>query len=269
MSDPIPEDIAAALRASAASRGSIGEPFHYFSAVASTNDAAARLAERGAADGTTVVAGAQTAGRGRLGREWFSPPGAGLYASVVFRGGDLSPALTLAGGVAVTEGIQAATGLPVEIKWPNDVVIRDGPSRSCRRKLAGILAEASTSGSGVHYVVLGFGVNVRQASFPPDLAASASSLEAELGRRAELGTVLAEILAALNVRVQQLRGGETTAMLNRWRALAPLAVGATVEWDRAGGRTRGTTHGVDETGALLVRAAHGMERILSGEVRWL
>ena len=269
MPDPIPAEIAAALRASAGRRGRVGEPFYYFAVTASTNDAAARLAEQGATEGTAVMAGAQTAGRGRLGREWFSPPGAGLYASVVFRQTPLLPALTLAGGVAVAEGIQAATGLPVEIKWPNDVVIRDGAARARRRKLAGILAEASSGSSGVQYVVLGFGVNVRQASLPADLSTTASSVEAELGRAVDIGPVLAEILAALNVRVQQLHRGEAETMLNRWRALAPLAVGSIVEWDRAGGRARGTTLGVDETGALLVKAEHGTERILSGEVRWL
>ena len=269
MPDAVPADIAQALRASASRRGSIGEPFRYYTVISSTNDAAARLAEAGAPEGTTVVAGTQTAGRGRLGRTWFSPEGTGLYASVVFRGADLTPALTLAGGVAVADGIQASTGLPVEIKWPNDVVIRDGASRSGRRKLAGILAEASTGAAGVQYIVLGFGVNVRHASFPPELSMVASSIEAELGRAVEVGPVLAEILAALNTSLQQLRAGELDRMLDRWRALAPLAVGSAVEWDRAGGRMRGTTAGVDETGALLVRAEHGTERILSGEVRWL
>lgn len=269
MPDPIPADIAAALRASAGRRGTVGEPFHYFSVTGSTNDAAARLAEQGATDGTAVMAGAQTAGRGRLGRQWFSPPGSGLYASVVFRQAPLVPALTLAGGVAAAEGIQAATGLPVELKWPNDVVIRDGAARAHRRKLAGILAEASSGSAGVQYVVLGFGVNVRQVSLPADLSTSASSLESELGRSVDIGPVLAEILAALNVRVQQLQQGEAETVLTRWRALAPLAVGSVVEWDRGGERARGTTAGVDDTGALLVKAERGTERILSGEVRWL
>src|SRR6185436_9792131 len=112
-------------------------------ATSSTNDVAAHLAELGANEGTIVAADAQTAGRGRLGRSWFSPPGAGLYVSIVLRpSGDLSKTgnpsalLTLASGVAIAEGVGASTGLPVEIKWPNDVMIG-------RRKLAGILAEAT------------------------------------------------------------------------------------------------------------------------------
>src|SRR5262245_4198171 len=149
MSEPLPSDLAAALRATRSRRGSIGETIYYFSETTSTNDVAARHAERGAPEGTTVVAGAQTAGRGRLGRTWYSPPGTGLYVSIVFRTPKAAPFLTLAGGVAVAEGIRAATGLPLEIKWPNDVVTTttNGPSR--RRKIAGILAEASSSIDGL------------------------------------------------------------------------------------------------------------------------
>ena len=95
----------------------------------STNDVAAGYAERGAPQGTTVLAAAQTSGRGRLGRHWYSPPGAGLYFSIVIRSRAAAPFLTLAGGVAVAEGIRAATGLPLEIKWPNDVVTPARPDR--------------------------------------------------------------------------------------------------------------------------------------------
>src|SRR5215204_4022001 len=141
MPEPAPCELRAALLQTAARRAAFGEPLHYFSEIGSTNDEAARLAEAGAAEGTTVVAGAQSAGRGRLGRSWFSPAGAGLYASVVLRDRRAAPLLTLAGGVAVAEGIRAATALPVEIKWPNDVVVRDGGRRQRPLKLAGVLAE--------------------------------------------------------------------------------------------------------------------------------
>jgi BirA family biotin operon repressor/biotin-[acetyl-CoA-carboxylase] ligase len=263
------EDIAEALRASAGRRGPIGDPVWYLPETSSTNDVAARLAGEGATQGTTVIASAQTAGRGRMGRGWHSPPGAGLYVSVVFRDQRLAPMLTLAGGVAVADGIQAATGLPVEIKWPNDIVIREGSGRSRRLKLAGILAEASTGAEGLQHVILGFGINVRHAPYPPELAGIATSLETELGRPVNEGSVLAETLAALRSQVQRLEAEDVPAILDRWRTLAPLAVGSTVEWDRADGRRRGTTAGIDNDGALLVREAGATERISSGEVRWL
>src|SRR5690606_6342284 len=141
---------------------------------ASTNDEAARLAAAGATQGTTVVAAAQTAGRGRLGRAWFSPPGAGLYASVVIRDPRAAPLLTLAAGVAIAEGIRAAAGLPVEIKWPNDLVVDAGLGR--RRKLAGILTEGSSGVDGLQFVIVGFGVNLLPAAYPADIADRATSL---------------------------------------------------------------------------------------------
>jgi BirA family biotin operon repressor/biotin-[acetyl-CoA-carboxylase] ligase len=265
----LPPDIAQALRSSAARRGPIGDPARYLVETSSTNDVAAKLAEEGATQGTTVIASAQTAGRGRLGRSWHSPPDAGLYVSVVFRDERLAPMLTLAGGVALADGIRAATGLPVEIKWPNDIVIREGQGRPRGLKLAGILAEASTGAEGLRHVILGFGINVRRVPYPTELVGIATSLEAELGRRVNEGSVLAETLVALASQVRRLEARDTPAILDRWRTLAPLAVGSAVEWDRADGRRRGTTAGIDNEGALLVREAGVMERISSGEVRWL
>jgi BirA family biotin operon repressor/biotin-[acetyl-CoA-carboxylase] ligase len=269
MHEPLPPEFDTALRESTRRRGSIGEPCWYFFETGSTNDEALKLAERGAPQGTTVIASAQTAGRGRLGRSWFSPPGAGLYVSVVLRDPRLAGMVTLAGGVAVADGIRAATGLPVEIKWPNDVVIRDGRARARRLKIAGVLAEASTGPEGLQYVILGFGVNVRTSAFPPSLSQIATSIEAELGRPVDAAAVLAETLAALNAQVELLTTGNTPAILNRWRALAPTAVGSMIEWQRAASPARGTTAGIDDEGALLARIGDRTERILSGEVRWL
>jgi BirA family biotin operon repressor/biotin-[acetyl-CoA-carboxylase] ligase len=268
MFEPLPPEFAAALRASAGRRRRMGEPALYVNEVPSTNDAAAMLAERGATQGTTVIASAQTAGRGRFGRTWFSPPGAGLYVSVVLRDPHVAPMLTLAGGVSVAEGIRTGTGLPVEIKWPNDIVVNAGQSRARRLKLAGILAEASTGSEGVQHVILGFGINVRPAAYPPELSGVATSIETELGRPADAACVLAETLAALNAQVERLMAGDTDAILNRWRALAPSAVGAPVEWGPPAGRKWGTTAGIAPDGALLVQAGSATERILSGEVTW-
>src|SRR5207302_8590592 len=157
MSEALPPDMAAALRATAHRRAPFGDPHYYFTETGSTNDVAAMLAERGAPEGATVIASAQSAGRGRFGREWFSPAGAGLYFSVVCRDAKAAPFLTLAGGIAVADGIRAATGLPVQIKWPNDVIV-PGRSLATRRKLAGVLAEASSTVHGLQHVILGFGI---------------------------------------------------------------------------------------------------------------
>src|SRR5947209_7695164 len=116
--DPLPEHFIRALAATEIARGVFGARLFYLSETGSTNDHAAAAADRGEPEGTTFVAGAQTAGRGRLGRTWFSPPGAGLYVSTIVRRPSIAPWITLAGGVAVAEGIGTATALPVQIKWP-------------------------------------------------------------------------------------------------------------------------------------------------------
>ncbi len=266
MPEALPCDLDLALCSSADRRGAFGNPLHYFSEIGSTNDEAARLAEAGAPQGTTVVASAQTAGRGRLGRTWFSPAGAGLYVSVIIRDPRVAPLLTLAGGVSVAEGIRTGAGLPVEIKWPNDIVVDGGLGR--RRKVAGILAEASTGGDGLH-VVLGFGINLLPAAYPPGIADRATSLSAELGRAVDAGAVLAECLASLASRVADLAAGEGARVIQRWTELAPSASGSRVECDSAMGTVAGVTSGVAADGALLVRTGGRIEAIRSGQVRWL
>jgi len=235
----------------------------YFTSATSTNDVAARAAALGAPDGTAVVAELQTAGRGRLGRAWYSPPGAGLYVSVVLRetGSGVPPWVSLVAGVALAEAVRACTHLPVDIKWPNDLVVG-------RRKLAGILAEAS-GGPTIEYVVLGFGINLRSAAYPPDIADRATSIEAELGRAVDRGVLLAECLASLLAWNNAVRAGQGAAVLDRWRVLSPSCRGNRVEWRTATGIASGTTDGIGEDGALLVRTDDRVERIVAGEVRWI
>lgn len=251
--------------------GSIAQRVHWLTSAGSTNDVASRLAELGADEGTTVVAEAQKAGRGRHGRLWFSPPGAGLYVSVVLRPSNEHPLssrenpatlLTLASGVAIAEGVRAATGLPAEIKWPNDVMIG-------RRKLGGILAEAAAQTGEVQFIVLGFGLNLRPAAYPAALASRATSIEAETSRPADRALILAEILAALAERYATLRAGGFDAILSSWRRLAPSLPSALIEWDSPGGVVGGRAEGIDDQGALLVRIGDRIERLISGEIRWL
>jgi len=267
MPEAPPAEFETALRQAAARLGSFGRSLHYFSEIGSTNDEAMRLALAGAPQGTTVVAATQTAGRGRFGRSWFSPPGTGLYVSVVCRNRRAVPFLTLAGGVAVAEGVTAATGLPIEIKWPNDIVVDGGRGR--RRKLAGILAEASSAANGVQFVVLGFGINLREAAYPPDIADRATSVELELGRPVDPGDILAGTLVALRTRIGELDSRGPAALLTRWRDLSPSAQGHRVEWDGPVGPRTGRTAGLGDDGALLVQTAGRVERIISGTLRWI
>lgn len=269
-----PADVAEALAATGAARGGFGSPLYYFRTIGSTNDLAARLADAGAPEGTVVASDAQTSGRGRLGRTWHSPEGAGLYVSVVIRpdggreaepgspGAALPSALTLAAGVALCQAVRDATGLRADIKWPNDLVVR-------RRKLAGILAEASSRGGAVESVILGFGVNVRAVDYPADIAARATSIEGELGRPAGRGALLAAALVRIAEGRAALRAGELGLVLDRWRELAPSSVGSRVEWRGPSGTLAGLTAGLDSDGALLVEAGGRVHRVVAGEVVWL
>jgi BirA family biotin operon repressor/biotin-[acetyl-CoA-carboxylase] ligase len=269
MSDPLPSEFAQALAATADERGVFGARLHYFTQAGSTNDLAAAAAERGDPEGTTFAAGAQTAGRGRRGREWFSPPGAGLYFSIILRRASIVRWLTLAGGVAAAEGIRTATGLPVQIKWPNDIVSVSGTGFRARRKLAGILAEAASGPEGVHYVILGIGINIGPASFPPELADRAGSIETELGRAVDAGAVLAQVLAGLHRVLSELEHAGPPTLFTRWLELAPSANGERIEWDGSDGVRRGVSAGLAEDGALVARTPEGLARIVAGEVRWL
>ena len=277
----LPGDLAEALQGLRLELGTFGASLSYFASVGSTNDEAAALAVGGAGEGTTVVAELQTAGRGRMGRTWYSPPGAGLYVSVVMRprspqaGPGVRPApgspgeapaplpslLTLMAGVALCDAVRETTGLRAEIKWPNDLVCG-------RRKLAGILAEAGVSLNGAGFVVVGIGVNLRPVEYPREIASRATSIEEELGRRVDRGALLACLLVHLSRCRSALSDGREDDVLNRWRQLSPSCVGSVVEWQDAAGSWRGTTAGVDHDGALLVRTSDGLARIVSGEIRW-
>jgi BirA family transcriptional regulator, biotin operon repressor / biotin---[acetyl-CoA-carboxylase] ligase len=266
MSESLPPDLVHALVA-AEPRLAGFVSLHYFGEADSTNDIALSLAQAGAPEGTAVLADLQRAGRGRHGRSWFSPPGAGLYLSVVVRCADLaSPIslLTLASGVAVAEAVASTTGLPVELKWPNDVVI----GRPWR-KLAGVLCESTGVGGRVDAVVVGIGVNLRAAAYPPELGDRATSIEVELGRSIDRAPIVVECLAQLTDAVNQLREGRHDWILNQWRRFGRAGLdGASVRWQEHGVERLGLARDIDTDGALFVETGGRLERLIGGEVSW-
>lgn len=253
----IPDDLAGPIDRLRAQRPDARLDVRWHPSLPSTMDAAGSLANEGAAHGVVVVADAQTAGRGRRGTVWASPPGAGLYLSFVARPSQLSlPLLTLAAGVAVRDGIASATGLRADLKWPNDLI-------AGRRKLAGILAEGLAIGTRDQAVIVGVGINLRPAAYPPEIAVRATSIEGELGRAIDRGELLAGVLISLWDRLAALEHSPSD-ILRAWRAASPNALGTRVEWD--GGH--GVTAGIDDSGALLIKTADRVERIIAGELRW-
>jgi len=263
VTENVPCDISEALARAGSRLGPFENRLSWYEEVGSTNDLAAAAAEGGASEGLVVVANTQSTGRGRVGRSWSSPAGAGLYVSVVLRpAGPALRLLTIAAGVAIAEGVHAASGLETCVKWPNDV-------HAGSRKLAGILAEAGSSAGAVDHVVLGFGINIRRAAYPPEVAARATSIESELGRDVDRGLVLAECLAALSNRYGMLQSGAADGVITAWRKRAARHMGRAVEWDVDGGSRQGRAEDIDATGALLVRVDEQIVRVISGDVRWL
>jgi BirA family transcriptional regulator, biotin operon repressor / biotin---[acetyl-CoA-carboxylase] ligase len=232
----------------------------------STNDEAAAWARAGAPAGAVVLAEAQEHGRGRLGRDWHSPPGENLYFSLVLRPPrpphELPP-LTLAAGLAVFD-LCAARGLQPELKWPNDVLLGG-------KKVAGVLTEMSAEAERVLHVVVGVGLNVNGTVFPASLRARATSLRLAVGPGAPpvpRAALLAELLLGLEARYDDFaRGGPpavVAAFRERW-----AGGGRTVRVQTGTTLLRGVARDVDEGGALLVERGGTLVRVLSGEVlRW-
>ncbi|HTE54372.1 MAG TPA: biotin--[acetyl-CoA-carboxylase] ligase [Kofleriaceae bacterium] len=238
----------------------LGAELHELDVCDSTNDEAAALAAAGAPHGAVVVAAAQRRGRGRLGRPWYSPAGENLYLSLVLRP-ELAPAalppITLAAGVAVAEAV-AGFGVRPAVKWPNDIVVAG-------RKLAGVLTEMSTRGERLDFLVLGIGVNLGSRSFPPELAAVATSLALE-GGAATPAQLRARLLPALEVWLDRFFAGGVAAVGPAWSEWSGMA-GARVRVS-AGGRTvEGTACGIAADGSLDVRDDRGHHvSVVAGDV---
>jgi len=228
--------------------------------VRSTNDEIRVLATEGAGEGCVVVAERQTTGRGRLGRPWFSPPGLGLYVSVLFRPSAPVRELTrwtLAAAVAACEACRQVGGFPAEIEWPNDIVWEG-------RKLGGILTEMRTGGPRATQVVVGTGLNVLhdRNDFEGELATRATSLRLAGGiANADRERLLVAYLRELALVARHLERGDWRAIADRWEAMAPGARGRGVRVKGSAGTAdyEGITAGLDPMGALLVRRANGVE----------
>lgn len=230
--------------------------------VDSTQRVARELAHYGAAEGTTVVAEEQTAGRGRLGRTWHSPPGENLYCSIVLRP-PLAPAavpqIALVAGVAVAAAVEESTGRRPGIKWPNDVLLEG-------RKVAGILTEMDSELDRVHHVIAGIGVNLNTRRFPRALRDKASSLLLLTGRPVDRARFTGRMLAALEERYARFLRGGFAAVRPEWEVYSCLT-GRDVRVAGPAGEVRGRVLGIADDGALRLQGTEGEElRVVAGEV---
>lgn len=245
--------------------GTIWSDLVLFPVTDSTNTRAMELAERGAVHGTIVCADEQTAGRGRLGRKWESPPGINLYATVILRPPIepyLAPQLTLVTAIALAQAVEDSTGLAASLKWPNDLYL-DG------RKAAGILAEMAADPDRVRHVAIGVGLNINglEADFPPELRDRATSIRLCAGKCHPRVEILAAFLNRLDAAYKAFLPGGFDALMPEWNRRS-LLDGKHVLLRRRGEAEWGTAVGVDRNGVLRFRkdGETESESVYSGEI---
>jgi BirA family biotin operon repressor/biotin-[acetyl-CoA-carboxylase] ligase len=250
---------------------------HFSSVTGSTNTDAVAAAREGAAHGSVWFADEQQTGRGRGDHVWHSIAGEGLYVSVLLRlpiPAFRLPLLPLAVGLAAADAVRAVSGLSVDLRWPNDLLISPPRTKTCSwggrlgsRKAGGILVEAHSEGATVAFAVVGIGINVHQRNFDPSLSTPATSLDLEADRRVSRQPLLVALLKSLEREALGLvdpAAGETI----------PRRVEEASTWVR-GRRVEvhgpqacvGVTAGLDEHGFLLVRTANELVTVRTGGIR--
>jgi BirA family biotin operon repressor/biotin-[acetyl-CoA-carboxylase] ligase len=227
---------------------------------ASTNDVAREQGRKGTKAGFVVAASRQTRGRGRLGRQWESPPNRGLYVSILLRP-DLAMAetgrLTVLSSVAAVDAVEAVAGFRPQIKWPNDLLVEG-------RKLAGLLIETEREGARLTFAVVGLGINVRHEAddFSPEVRGLATSLRLVTGETYRRADVLVALLQAFERRLGRPFGETREA----WES-SSLTLGQRVTLTTARGVKHGQAVGLDESGALLLRGEAGeVEVVTAGDM---
>lgn len=242
----------------------IGRDIQVFQETTSTNDVVDKLARDQVKEGAVVFAETQTRGRGRLGRRWISPPGKGLWFSVLLRPNlppESATQLTIAAATALARAIRSQTELRPEIKWPNDILIRG-------RKVAGVLTELSAELDRIRYVILGIGVDVNQGAdeFPTELRSIATSLRIERGQALDRPALAAAVLHDLDHDYHRVLRGEFEAVASEWEDHC-TTLGQDVCIQVGHRQLRGRAESLDGTGALLLRTHHGhLERVTGGDV---
>lgn len=238
------------------------QTLHYDS-LPSTNTKLAQLAARGAAEGLSVMAEEQTAGRGRKQRSWSSPKGAGLYFSILLRPElplYLWPLLTFMAALAVGDALQNAFDLQTDIKWPNDLLAGE-------RKICGILSETVESQGG-RGLIVGIGVNLTREAYPPELRRSATSVAEQTGKLPDRERLLTSLLSCIAHWYQALQKEDgSTTILREWISRSPYADGKLVDVVNGEDVFRGVTRGLEIDGALRVETGHDEIRIVrAGDV---
>lgn len=236
----------------------IGRRVIYYPQITSTMTEAKQEAQRGVAEGTAVIAGEQTGGKGRIKRAWLSPRGSIALSIIVYPDMLYLPLLTMLASMAVVHSIEKVAGLKSQVKWPNDVLISG-------RKVCGVLVESEVRGSLVDYAVIGIGVNVnfRLSDFP-EISSIATSLSDELGRDVSRLDMVRSLLVEIERLYLILRAGGS--IYEDWRD-SLVTLGKRVRVKSGEIIHEGIAESVAEDGSLLLRQSDGsLTRIVAGDV---
>lgn len=242
----------------------IGAKIHYEESVNSTQKIAHRLAYEGFAEGTVVVSEEQVEGRGRLDRAWYSPKSTGIWMSIILRPNippQQAPQLTLLAAVSVVRGIQKASGLSCDIKWPNDILVNG-------KKVVGILTELQAEMDRTNAVIIGIGINVNQEvqHFPEHLKDIATSISIEQGEKVDRSKVLQEILFEMEALYDDYLENGFEVVKSLWEAHA-ISIGKQIIARTLKGSLTGKAIGITNEGVLLLEDHDGqVHHIYSADI---
>jgi BirA family transcriptional regulator, biotin operon repressor / biotin---[acetyl-CoA-carboxylase] ligase len=238
----------------------VGNKIHYFDAVSSTMDEAVQFGLAQAPEGTLVLAETQTKGRGRLGRNWFSPKHKGIYLSLILRPKIMptdAPALTLLAAVSICEAIKAYTCLEAQIKWPNDLLVAG-------RKLCGILTELSAETDKINFIVIGIGLNVNNDK--KSLISGATSLKEQKKEPFNRVLLLQEMLRRIEANYLLFQAKGSRQIMEKWREFS-ITLGKRVKVYCQRKHIEGEAVDIDADGGLLIRSDSGVtQKVMAGDV---
>jgi BirA family biotin operon repressor/biotin-[acetyl-CoA-carboxylase] ligase len=240
---------------------SFGRKIYSFDLIDSTNECAKALANCSAAEGTIVFAEQQTAGKGRFGREWTADPNENLTFSISLRPElklDSTQLLPLYVAVAVAEAVEESSGMTVECKWPNDLLVGG-------RKIAGFLLEASTRQNKLDFVVLGVGINVNQTRFPESIGEKATSLKTASGESHDRASLFRTVVKALEDHYARFSSSGFESVVAQWLSRSSM-LNRRISVSMHGAPVSGIVKGLSREGGLILLTG-GEERVLfAGDV---
>ncbi len=240
----------------------IGREYYYFSILDSTNNYAKKLAEKNILEGTIVVAEEQRQGRGRKGREWFSPPG-GLWFSIILYPGippDYSMIITMGFSVAIVEAIEELLRIKPRVKWPNDLLINN-------KKVCGILTEIDAELDEIHYLIVGVGLNVNN-ELDDSIIDTATTLRVEYGKPIPRVQLFYRIIEKLDYYYQRIIDGEYSLIREKWFKYSDI-LGRNIKVSMEGKTLSGRVLDVDTKGRIHLETLDGEIEVISGDIEYI